>query len=1055
MNTIKKILLIGSGPIIIGQACEFDYSGVQACKTLRELNKYVVLLNSNPASIMTDFKLANKTYIEAVNLETVLYIIKKENIKYIMPGFGGQIALNLALELYKKKNIKIIEKYNIKILGASIKAIINSENRKCFREIMVEKKISIPYSKMCSNVKKCLIFYKKVKKISKEVVIRPSYTLGGLGSGISKNKGHFIKLCKKAIKISSEKKILIEESLYGWKEFELEILIDSKANFVVICAIENIDPVGIHTGDSITISPILTITDKEYQYMRSLGHKVIKNIGIRNCGCNIQFAYNIKNGKFKVIEVNPRVSRSSALASKITGYPIAKVSTKLSLNIPFDRIKNSINNNKFTAFFEPVIDYIAIKLPKFCNEKFIKNDNNFKLGPQMRSVGEIMAIGSNFNESLSKALRSLEDDFFCIKKYIRDKMLFFIYIKNNISMLYYIYDFIQIGLNYNLIKNITKIDLWFIRNIKILFNFECVLKINIYKKIYIKKKLLILTKKSSISDVFISKILKLEIFDILNLRRQMEIFPSYRRVDTCSGEFKTKIQYMYSTYIEFKKENKNKNNKVLIIGSGPNKIGQGLEFDYCCTHASKYIRKIKYRSVIVNCNPETISTDYDTSDELYFEPLNEEDIYNLIKKEKFYGTILQFGGQASLKFINLFNKFNIKVLGTNIKSIKVSEDREKFKMFLNSIKVLQPQSITISQKKSVKRIPIKFPVIIRPSFVLGGARMKIIDSIYKLNKYIKLTRKNTFPLLIDEFLNSASEYDIDCTSDGKNIYISEIIQHIEKAGIHSGDSTCFTPSYLSKKNKINIKKIIKKIAIKLNLIGLMNTQIAIKNKKVYILEVNLRASRTIPFISKSNNTNIIKISINNILKINKKKIRIKRNIRKYFFIKESVFSFIKFPKTIPNLGPEMKSTGEISCFSKYFEVLFLKAQDSANKYFKISKTIVFFIKKNYSFLYLLFKYLKKDNIRILVFKTKISKTEFKDIIKVLKTKICNILFQTEEEKINKTEKKLLDKIKVIAKNMEFALFTTTEATKCVINSLLLKVYIKKPLNLNNIYHDDN
>ncbi|MGX7589167.1 carbamoyl-phosphate synthase large subunit [Candidatus Vidania fulgoroideorum] len=1038
---MKKIFIIGSGPIIIGQACEFDYSGVQACKTFKNLNYYVILLNNNPASIMTDYNIANKTYIESLESKVARYIINKERPNFISPSFGGQTSINLVLNLYKSGFLK---KKKVKIIGTNIKSIINSENRSKFRKIMIKNSIPIAYSEICNSFKKSFLIREKIIKKSGEnnIVIRPSYTLGGLGSGITKNKREFTKICRFGFKSSMNNEILIEESLYGWKEIEIEILIDKKKNFIVVCAIENIDPIGIHTGDSITVSPILTLTDKEYQKIRNLGIRVIKSLKITKCGCNIQFALNNKNGKIKVIEVNPRVSRSSALASKITGYPIAIISAKIALGILLKNIKNDINN--LNCFFEPVIDYIVIKIPKFCNEKFIKNISKFELGTQMHSVGETMAIGSNFIETLFKVFRSNEDKNFFFNKHIRDKILFHKYIFRNKSLYYYLFDLINIGFKPDFLFKYTKIDSWFIRNIKFIINTINFLKI----QKFIKKSLLIKCKKNGFSDIFLSKLLKINLILFLKIRNKF-ILPSYRKIDTCSGEFKTKISFLYSSYTSINKEYKHtQNKKIIVIGSGPNRIGQGLEFDYCCTHAINEIKKNNLRSIIINCNPETVSTDYNISDKLFFEPLHYEDLYNILNREKKSKILIQFGGQTSLKFINFLLKIKKKkrLLGTKIKYIKISENRKKFSKFIKKNKLFQPKSISIIKKTKIRRIKLKFPILIRPSYIIGGFKMKKINNIKDLNTYISKVSKKNFPLLIDEYLTSAFEYDIDCVSNGKFVYVPDIIQHVENAGIHSGDSTCFFPPFLSKKNIINIKKMVSFLARKLNVIGLMNVQIAIKNKKIYILEINLRASRTIPFISKGYKINIIKYAIRNILNI---KYKNKKYIKTpYFFIKEPIFSFTKYPSSDPILGPEMRSTGEISCFSKKFEELFLKSQLSL-KYIYI-KNIIFYIKKNYVNPYTLKRYLNKIDRKIFFIK----KIDFLDLnilefFNFFKKKF-HILIQNKDFKY--PEKVFLKFFRIFVKNMSLPLFTTNEAIKCFFRSIFCCYNKKlKYISSNEVY----
>ncbi|MGX7589012.1 carbamoyl-phosphate synthase large subunit [Candidatus Vidania fulgoroideorum] len=1039
----KKILIIGSGPIIIGQACEFDYSGVQACKVYKKLGYYLILLNNNPASIMTDSNIADKIYMEPMDIYTAKYIVFKEKPNYICPSFGGQTSLNLVLDLFQSGFLK---RNNVKVLGTSINSIINSENRSIFRKIMIENNIPISYSNIANNIYSCNKIRKNIIKFSnnKQIVVRSSYTLGGLGSGIAKTYKKFNKLCKYVLNTSKE--VLIEESLYGWKEIEIEVLIDKNNNYIVVCAIENIDSVGIHTGDSITVSPLLTITDSEYQKIRNTGFKILKSLGIKKCGCNIQFAINPKNGDLRVIEVNPRVSRSSALASKITGYPIAKITAKISLGILLKDIKNN-SNKKLGYFFEPAIDYVAIKFPKFCHDKFLKKPEEIKLGTQMYSVGEIMAIGSSFYESISKAFRSNEDNIFFLNNFFRDRLTFLSKMLRNKSMLYYLYELIYLGFCTSFLRKISNIDIWYISMIKKIVS--DIIYLQFHKK-RISKNFLKKLKTIGFSDISLSKIFKINILEIIILRKKLKIFPSYRKIDTCSNEFRTSISYLYSSYLG--KNNKTASKKkILVLGSGPNRVGQGLEFDYCCTHAIQKIKNIGYKVLVMNCNPETISTDYNISDKLFFEPLHYEDLYNLIKIEKPLGILIQYGGQTSLKFIDFLKSIKKEnlVIGTNIKNIKISENRKKFRKFISKNYLFQPKSITISKKIKIKKISLKFPVLSRPSYVIGGYKIRKILNIKELNNYVSDIPYKLFPILVDEFLSSAFEFDIDCVCNSKKVFIPCVIQHIERAGIHSGDSTCFIPSFISNSNLKNLKKMVERLILKLNIIGLANIQIAIKKNRIYILEINARASRTIPFISKYYDYDIVALSISSIFKL-----KIKTTLfpkKKYFFIKEPAFSFTKFLKSDPILGPEMRSTGETSCFSNRIEEAFLKSQVSL-KYIYI-KRIFLYIKRNFLNVFTLKKYLKKIGRKFFFARTKnLLDFNLLNYLNFFKETKFHVMIQNRD--FNSFENFFLSFFRTLIKNMLYPLFTTDEAIKCFFRSLFY-FYNKKFKYLSSDINDKN
>ena len=857
---LKSIFIIGAGPIIIGQACEFDYSGTQACKALKEEGYRVILLNSNPATIMTDPDVADATYIEPITAEIIEKIIKKEKPSAILPTMGGQTALNSALEIEKKG---ILKKYNIELIGASLNAIKKAENRELFKKTMSKLGLRTPKSFIAKNISNA---EKILKKLSLPVIIRPSFTLGGQGGGTARNLEEFKKIVSEGLGYSPINEVLIEESVLGWKEYELEVVRDKNDNCIVICSIENIDPMGVHTGDSVTVAPALTLTDKEYQIMRNASFAILREIGVDTGGSNVQFAINPKNGEMVIIEMNPRVSRSSALASKATGFPIAKVAAKLAIGLTLDEIKNDITKNT-PCSFEPTIDYVVTKIPRFTFEKFPGTKNI--LGTSMKSVGEVMAIGRNFCESFQKALRSLDKGYDGL---INNKDL-----KINLKLptplrFFEIAKSLRKRESINSIYKKTKIDKWFLREIKKIIDYENLIKKNGIPK---KKESIIHIKSLGFSDKRLAFLTKKKEKDIKDLRNKFGVNPIYKRVDTCAAEFSSLTPYMYSTYEKIPKGIDNceskptKKNKIIIIGGGPNRIGQGIEFDYCCVHASYALRKKNIETIMINCNPETVSTDYDTSDRLYFEPLTPEDVIEIIKVEKksgkLLGLILQFGGQTPLNLAKHLVKEKIKILGTSLDSIDIAEDRKRFKKIIKDIKIKQPVNLTannINEAKKCLKI-IGLPLIIRPSYVLGGKAMEIINEKKEFFKYIeralKITKKS--PLLIDSYLKSAVEVDVDAISDGKKVHIAGIMEHIEEAGIHSGDSACVIPPYTLNKEIIKeIEKQTTKLAIALNVKGLINIQFAVQNNEIYIIEANPRASRTVPFVAKATGIPIAKIA---------------------------------------------------------------------------------------------------------------------------------------------------------------------------------------------------
>ena len=932
---IKKILVIGAGPIIIGQACEFDYSGTQACKALKDEGYRVILINSNPATIMTDPGVADKTYIEPISIEALEEIIKKERPEAILPTMGGQTALNLSI---KAEKIGLLNKYKIELIGANSNAIANAEDRKKFRKNMSDIGIDLPKSEILNNYSKAR---KALKKIGLPAIIRPSFTLGGLGGGIARTKKDFFKIVKEGMQESPQNQVLVEECLDGWKEFEMEVVRDKNDNCIIICSIENIDPMGTHTGDSVTIAPALTLTDKEYQVMRNASIACLRKIGVETGGSNVQFAINPKNGKMVIIEMNPRVSRSSALASKATGFPIAKVAAKLAVGYTLDELKNEIT--KVTpASFEPTIDYIVTKVPRFTFEKF--SDTKAILGTSMRSVGEAMAIGRNFKESFQKALVSLEtgllglDNIFNYSKKEILKQL-----KVNVpNKLLLIAEAFRKKITLDKIYKLSKVDPWFLNQIKEL----------VEEEIKISKKGLPKTfedfnriKSIGFSDKKLAKITKINENVVRSKRIALKVFPVFKKVDTCAAEFKSFTPYMYSTYqrnLTLNTEceaNPSNKKKIIILGGGPNRIGQGIEFDYCCCQASFSLKEAGFETIMVNCNPETVSTDYDTSDRLYFEPLIEEYIHNIILKEQSKGNLLgiiaQFGGQTPIKLAKFLHENKFPILGTQYASVDLAEDRDQFRDLLIKLNLKQAESgIAYKFDKAIKIAEkIGLPVVVRPSYVLGGRAMEIVHDKSQLKQFIaeafKASENN--PILIDKFINNAMEVDVDAISDGKDVYVAGIMQHIEEAGIHSGDSACCLPPVSIKKGILKELKIqTKKLALALKVIGFLNIQYAIKKDEVFVIEVNPRASRTVPFVSKANGIPLAKIASKIMAgeKLSKYKLKYKTNKR--FAVKEAVFPFNKFPDSDVLLGPEMKSTGEVMGFDDDFGMAIAKSQMAAS-----------------------------------------------------------------------------------------------------------------------------
>ncbi len=929
---IQSIMIIGAGPIIIGQACEFDYSGAQACKALKKEGFKVILVNSNPATIMTDPTLADKTYIEPIEWQSIAKIIEKERPDAILPTMGGQTGLNTALTLAKEG---VLEKYGVELIGASREAIDKAEDRELFDKTMKSIGIDTPTSGIAHSMDDAFAVQ---KEIGFPCIIRPSFTLGGTGGGVAYNIQEFEEICKKGLDLSPTNELLIDESLIGWKEFELEVVRDRNDNCIIICSIENIDPMGVHTGDSITIAPAQTLTDKEYQVLRDLSFKILREIGVETGGSNVQFAVNPSTGKVVVIEMNPRVSRSSALASKATGFPIAKVAALLSVGFTLDELKNDITQGLTPASFEPSIDYVVTKIPKFAFEKFPQA--NSRLTTQMKSVGEVMSIGRTFQESFQKALQSMEEGLYGFESILDSKKnqnetLQYELTFPGPSRMLYLADAMRLGWDDEKLYKLTGIDPWFLFQFRDLINEE--LNLDGLRIDQIEKEKLLYLKQKGFSDRKLATCLRSEEKEIRKRRISENILPAFKRVDTCAGEFATETAYMYSTYDGFCESNPTANKKVIVLGSGPNRIGQGIEFDYCCVHASMALQEEGYESIMINCNPETVSTDYDTSNRLYFEPITEEKVLDIIELEKPVGVIIQFGGQTPLKLAEALHDKGVKILGTDIDAIDRSEDRKRFQELINLLSLKQPSNTTVINLDEALEASetIGYPIVVRPSYVLGGRAMELVHKKEELKKYLgeAVEISEDKPILLDSYLKDAIELDVDVISDGKDIKIGGVLQHIEQAGIHSGDSACSLPPYSLDKKIINeIKAQAVKIAKELNIIGLMNVQFAVIENEIFIIEVNPRASRTVPFISKAIGISLVKDAT---------KAMIGKSLpdNDYYeslspelsFVKEAVMPFDKFPLVDPILGPEMKSTGEVMGIGKTFGEAYAKAQLAAKK----------------------------------------------------------------------------------------------------------------------------
>lgn len=924
---IKSILIIGAGPIVIGQACEFDYSGAQACKALREEGFRVILINSNPATIMTDPEMADATYIEPINWKMIEKIIVKEKPDALLPTMGGQTALNCALDLVKHG---ILEKYGVQLIGASQKAIDTAEDRDLFKKAMNEIGLESARSNLAHSLEEA---FQVQATIGFPCIIRPSFTMGGSGGGIAYNREEFEEICIRGLDASPTQELLIEESLLGWKEYEMEVVRDSNDNAIIICSIENLDPMGVHTGDSITIAPALTLTDKEYQIMRNASIAVLRKVGVETGGSNVQFAVNPNNGRMIVIEMNPRVSRSSALASKATGFPIAKIAAKLAIGYTLDELKNDITGGLTPSSFEPTIDYIVTKIPRFAFEKF--KEANDRLTTQMKSVGEVMAIGRTFQESLQKALRGLETGLcgFDPQTTNLDK------IKNELrnpgpSRILYLADGLRCGLSEQEIFEFSKIDPWFIAQIAEIVNQEKIIASE--GLVNLNKDRLIQIKSMGFSDIMLAGLLAESETDVRAHRHKLNIRPIYKRVDTCAAEFATPTAYMYSAYDQECEAMPTTNKKIMVLGGGPNRIGQGIEFDYCCAHASLALREEGFETIMVNCNPETVSTDYDTSDRLYFEPLTLEDVLEIVDKEKPLGVIVQFGGQTPLKLALDLQKNGVPIIGTSPQMIDVAEDREHFQKLLHQLKLKQPENAIARTAETAidKARVLGYPLVVRPSYVLGGRAMQIVYNEESLIEYMRvaITVTKDSPVLLDRFLADAIEIDVDAISDGEEVIIVGVMQHIEQAGIHSGDSACVIPPFSLEPEQVQeIHSQTIKMAKALQVKGLMNVQFAIQNGVVYVLEVNPRASRTVPFVSKAVGLPVASVAAKCMAGISLAKQGIKPiPTPKYISVKEVVFPFNKFPGVDPVLGPEMKSTGEVMGIGRTFSEAYLKSQIASN-----------------------------------------------------------------------------------------------------------------------------
>jgi len=930
---INSVLIIGAGPIVIGQACEFDYSGAQACRALKEEGYRVILVNSNPATIMTDPAMADATYIEPVVWQTVARIIEKERPDVLLPTMGGQTALNCALDLDREG---VLEKYGVEMIGARKEAIDMAEDRELFKRAMEDIGLDMPRAAIAHSMEEA---YQVQAQVGFPTIIRPSFTMGGSGGGIAYNREEFEEICQRGLDLSPVNELLIEESILGWKEYEMEVVRDCKDNCIIICSIENFDPMGIHTGDSITVAPSQTLTDKEYQRMRDASIAVLRKIGVDTGGSNVQFSVNPEDGRMTIIEMNPRVSRSSALASKATGFPIAKVAAKLAVGYTLDELKNEITGGATPASFEPTIDYVVTKIPRFTFEKFPQAEN--RLTTQMKSVGEVMAIGRTFQESLQKALRGLEVDIDGLAEILdaelsddeTESLLNKELSLPGADRLLYLGDAFRRGMSLERAFELTRIDPWFLIQVQELINIEQSLSGRDLQSLdYEAMREL---KRKGFSDSRLAWCIGRSQQDVRAHRHALGIRPVFKRVDTCAAEFATSTAYMYSTYEDECEVEHSDRDKIVVLGGGPNRIGQGIEFDYCCVHAALAMREDGYETIMINCNPETVSTDYDTSDRLYFEPLTLEDVLEVLHKENPKGVIVQYGGQTPLKLARDLEAAGAPIIGTTPDCIDLAEDRERFQQLINELGLKQPPNrLARAPEQAVELAEeIGYPLVVRPSYVLGGRAMEIVYNETDLKLYMRdaVSVSNDAPVLLDRFLDDAVEVDVDAVCDGKQVLIGSIMEHIEQAGVHSGDSACSLPPYsLSAEIQDRIREQTRQLALKLGVVGLMNIQFAIQAEDIYVLEVNPRASRTVPFVSKATGVPLAKVAARCMVGVSlQAQGRTKEVVPHNFAVKESVFPFVKFPGVDPLLGPEMKSTGEVMGVGSSFGVAFAKAQLAA------------------------------------------------------------------------------------------------------------------------------
>ena len=1048
---IKSILIIGAGPIVIGQACEFDYSGTQACKTLKDEGYRIVLVNSNPATIMTDPDLAHATYIEPITPEIVAKIIEKERPDAVLPTMGGQTALNCALSLKKQGTL---EKFNVKMIGATAEAIDKAEDRKLFREAMTRIGLETPRSHQIKTIPQAL---EALEDIGLPAIIRPSFTLGGTGGGIAYNKAEFLDIVERGIDASPTNEVLIEELVIGWKEFEMEVVRDKKDNCIIICSIENIDPMGVHTGDSITVAPALTLTDKEYQIMRDASIAVLREIGVETGGSNVQFAVNPADGRLVVIEMNPRVSRSSALASKATGFPIAKVAAKLAVGYTLDEIANDITGGATPASFEPTIDYVVTKIPRFAFEKFPGADP--VLTTSMKSVGEAMAIGRTFQESLQKALRSMETglsgfDEVVISGLEPDGPLLRGEDKNAIraalgtptpDRLLNVAQAMRQGADDELIHTACKIDPWFLGEIRGIIEMEAQIK---QKGLPATPGALRKLKSMGFSDTRLARLTGLTPPQVMQRRQALGVRPVFKRIDTCAAEFASPTAYMYSTYespfagAAADEAAPSDRKKVVILGGGPNRIGQGIEFDYCCCHAAFALKEAGYEAIMINCNPETVSTDYDTSDRLYFEPLTAEDVLEILDTERskgtLHGVIVQFGGQTPLKLAQALEHAKVPILGTSPDAIDLAEDRDRFKQLLNKLKLRQPQNAIATSGEAARASAeeIGYPIVIRPSYVLGGRAMEIVYDAPQLDRYLQrlavtlhgpseLVVSDKRPLLLDRYLSDAIEVDVDCLCDGKDTYVAGIMEHIEEAGIHSGDSACSLPPHsLDAKTIAELERQTRALALALDVGGLMNVQYAIKNGDIYVLEVNPRASRTVPFVAKVTGLPVAKIAARVMAGETLASFKLKPARYDHIGVKEAVFPFARFPGVDTVLGPEMKSTGEVMGLDGSFEIAFAKSQIGGGSRLPRSGTVFVSVRDT-------------DKPRILDTIRLLAKLGFK-VIATSGTQRFLVDSGIEAEKVNKVAEGRPHIVDAITNGQVQLVFNTTEGATSLADSKSLR-----------------